>query len=685
MEAGCLPTTPSRSTGSFLPLETSTPVVVTPEPASTSQLSVQEASDVTIDSSMEDFNEKESVERFVSMTCGCKYGPKGSPCSSSLTKATIHKCRADNLELSRDELDLVILAQIRASRSMPDSHPTLRKSHHTKTTNRSMTEYYIHGLQICRKTMFLHCLSHKRLENLIQHFDQIGLSTRTHGNMKRLPKNTLSFEDTNRLTTFVTNYARAHGLPLPGRLPGHRDKVVALPSDLTKVFVYGKYKAACDENGWLTAGRSKFYEVWQDLLPHISVSTPSTDLCFTCQQNTMSLQKSVCLPEEEKVSLLESAQKHLLQAKTEREYYNNQVEAAQTARKSPNPRIAHYSYDFAQQIHYPYDAQQTGPEYFKTARKCGLFGVCNDGKQQLVLYLIDEAVNPGKGADCVISLLHHHLDQYGQGEQCVYLHADNCVGQNKNNANIQYLLWRVLTGCEESIELSCMLVGHTKFSPDRHFGYFKKLFRHSSVSTLAEIATVVQRSTTAAQNVPQLIQDSAGTFLVNFSQWSAFLSQFFRPIPNITSYHNFKISSDQPDGTVILRSYSDSKEERINILKPGVALSSLKSQPDGTHIPGLDLTRQWYLYENIRMHCKSTLAADITCPKPSLPKPAKTSATKPPSKRPESTSAPASSEGSGASTNASDQSSLLGKRKRAPSTCSICHTPGHTKRTCPSK
>ena len=75
-------------------------------------------------------------------------------------------------------------------------------------------------------------------------------------------------------------------------------------------------------------------------------------------------------------------------------------------------------------------------------------------------------------------------------------------GQNKNNATIQYLLWRVLTGKQESIELSFMLVGHTKFSPDRHFGTFKKAFRVSSVSTLAEIATVVERTST---NTPQLI------------------------------------------------------------------------------------------------------------------------------------------------------------------------------------
>ena len=90
------------------------------------------------------------------------------------------------MELSRDELDLV-LAQIRAGCSV-NSQPTLRKSHHEKATNRLMTKYYIHGVLICRKAfMFLHCIGHKRLEHLIQHFHD-GVDTRQHGNSKRLPK-----------------------------------------------------------------------------------------------------------------------------------------------------------------------------------------------------------------------------------------------------------------------------------------------------------------------------------------------------------------------------------------------------------------------------------------------------------------------------------------------------------------
>ena len=210
-----------------------------------------------------------------------------------------------------------------------------------------------------------------------------------------------------------------------------------------------------------------------------------------CQKNNLAIQQSSCLSDEAKAERLATAQEHLSLAHKEREYYKSQVKVAVNALEScdeaDKPYISHYLYDFAQQIHFPFSAQQTGPEYFKTARKWGIFGVCNDGDNTQVTYLIDEAENPGKGADCVISLLHHYFQTHGAGEKCVYLHADNCVGQNKNNATIQYLMWLIITRWHESIQLSFMLVGHTKFSPDRFFGLFKKAFRRSTACTIYDI------------------------------------------------------------------------------------------------------------------------------------------------------------------------------------------------------
>ena len=176
----------------------------------------------------------------------------------------------------------------------------------------------------------------------------------------------------------------------------------------------------------------------EDVLPHISVSTPSTDLCFVCQNNNLAIQQSSSLSDEAKAERLATAQEYLSLAHKERQYYKSKVKVAVNAFESQDeadkPYISHCSYDFAQQVHFPFSTQLTGPEYFKTARKCGIFGVYNDGDNTQVTYLIDAAENPGYGADCVISLLHHYLEIHGAGEKC---HADNCVGPNKNNTTIQ--------------------------------------------------------------------------------------------------------------------------------------------------------------------------------------------------------------------------------------------------------
>ena len=65
----------------------------------------------------------------------------------------------------------------------------------------------------------------------------------------------------------------------------------------------------------------------------------------------------------------------------------------------------------------------------------------------------------GKGANTVVSMLHHFFEVHGLSEKDVHLHTDNCGGQNKNNIMVGYLLWRVLTG---NITLSFMIAGHTK-------------------------------------------------------------------------------------------------------------------------------------------------------------------------------------------------------------------------------
>ena len=62
------------------------------------------------------------------------------------------------------------------------------------------------------------------------------LAPRQHGNLCRLPSNTISFPHTQRVVEFRHTYAEGNALLLPGRIPGYKRKdVQLLPSSTTNV------------------------------------------------------------------------------------------------------------------------------------------------------------------------------------------------------------------------------------------------------------------------------------------------------------------------------------------------------------------------------------------------------------------------------------------------------------------
>ena len=515
-------------------------------------------------------------------------------------------------------------------------------------------------MTICKNSfLFLHAITLKHFKNLCHHFDSEGLVPRIHGNTKKIPHNALPLETTQHVLDFITNHAENHALPLPGRLPSHRDfQVMLLPTDTTKSNVYSECKKACDMESLQCCSKSHFMYLWRMQVPYIRIMKPYTDLCDTCQQMSHAVSLMSNLPDEEKASKVREFSEHLEHAKSERITYNEQCKQCHDLlpKDASDPvQIMHYSFDYAQQVHYPSSPQQPGSLYFKTARKCAVFGICCEPLSKQVTYVIDEACTTGKGADTVISYIHHYLESHSQGETELLLHADNCCGQNKNNALLQYLAWRTLTTRHRSIQISFMIPGHTKFAPDRFFGLFKKKFRTSYVQTMLDMAQVVRSSTDKALNLPQLIVDPVSQQqLVHVYKWSSFLTWYFKPIPHILSYQVFHISSCQP-GRVSLQKYSSSPKESVSILRDlDIPIGEL---PDEIPLNGLSIERQWYLYEQIREFCTTVEAADTTCPKPSLPKPNSSSSTE-------------------------VQTTEAETNKKQQRLCSVCRRPGHNKRSC---
>ncbi|HIE01945.1 MAG TPA: hypothetical protein EYP59_16950 [Thiotrichaceae bacterium] len=295
----------------------------------------------------------------------------------------------------------------------------------------------------------------------------------------------------------------------------------------------------------------------------------------------------------------------------------------------PNSRniMQHYSWDFAQQLHYPYEDQQVGPIYFKTPRKAQLFGICCEGIPRQINYLIDEAYFPGKDANTVISILDHFFTHHGLGEKYACLTADNCVGQNKNNTVLHYMMYRVLAGFHDNIELSFMIVGHTKAANDGYFGLILRGYRRSNIDTYEDLVQTILNSSVHSHNTCQPTCNyggSANSQQLIYRDWSSWLLTFFRKLPDMTSYRHFKIIKNKR-GIVLLKKTIDGDETEVQLLKRKVPFGKNRAfrLPSKIFPKGLSLERQWYLYEQIRMHIPDERDKDATCPKPNKPKPKK--------------------------------------------------------------
>ena len=317
--------------------------------------------------------------------------------------------------------------------------------------------YYYHGNRICMKTfLFLHCIKKKRFYSLVKYYRKNGLSLRIHGNKKRLPSSASPTEAVEQVVKFILNVVEDQALILPGRVPGFkRIDVKLLPSNVTKHGLWRTYADICVSAGEASVGCSKFCDLWNQLCPFVLIMRPATDLCWTCQKNNNRIHKTTNLPKNEKAEAVRAQEQHLRLALGERNFYQSRCqelkENVQNYIKDIDFSVgqqpcsfdgtAHYSYDYAQQLHFPTDPNQPGPIYFKTPRRCALFGVCCEGIPRQINFLIDESVQTLKGANSTISYVHNFFQRHGLGETKAQLHADNCSVQKKNSTfSSQYKL-----------------------------------------------------------------------------------------------------------------------------------------------------------------------------------------------------------------------------------------------------
>ena len=264
----------------------------------------------------------ENGKEFLKGGCKCSRGPKDSPCSSQFTEEEIVANLSNCHELSSRELDLVILANIQAV--------TCVEVVGQKRNRSPRCNFLFQSKPICHEMfLFMYGISDSRLRRLREHYENTGLSSRTHGNTRRLPKNTLPFSVVEDVKLFLANYAEEHAISLSGRIPGYKDEdIKLLASHETNMGVWRSFEVACEATRKQAVSYSKFVELWEQFYPNLVVAKPMTDLCLTCQQNSTKLLRAANLPDNEKSDCVREQQEHLNLALTERSVYKEACKEA---------------------------------------------------------------------------------------------------------------------------------------------------------------------------------------------------------------------------------------------------------------------------------------------------------------------------------------------------------------------
>ena len=120
---------------------------------------------------------------------------------------------------------------------------TSAKNHKVANRKETYTGFYFHGMPLCKKLFqFAFAVGLKKLKN-IKNWIRNGVQAAVHQNVTVIPNvRSLSWEQLMKGVTFISHFALAHALVLPGRLPTYRVNMdlMLLPSAMNKIYMFNK-------------------------------------------------------------------------------------------------------------------------------------------------------------------------------------------------------------------------------------------------------------------------------------------------------------------------------------------------------------------------------------------------------------------------------------------------------------
>ena len=169
--------------------------------------SLTDICDVSVTMRSIDTDEEELVKMFADHGCTCAFGPHKSPCCKQFSEDHYLAVRGALSEMTKDELDLMVMGQIMAHCSPSPSAPSPSTSPAEKIEVHTPMKFFHAGLRVCQQTfLFLHTIGIKRFKHIKASYLCNGPAARVHGNKGRKPKKTLSLQEVKDVVQYILNY-----------------------------------------------------------------------------------------------------------------------------------------------------------------------------------------------------------------------------------------------------------------------------------------------------------------------------------------------------------------------------------------------------------------------------------------------------------------------------------------------
>lgn len=255
------------------------------------------------------------------------------------------------------------------------------------------------------------------------------------------------------MKSFLISFASDHGLECPrGRGSQDESPIRILHSSFTRRKVCEQYKIKWSSlnNAVLEiSNRSDdtveplsynlFIRYWNSDFSLLRIAKSGSDFCVLCTVLKFQLAQ-YSTTDIRRQALKEKMDNHLKDAESEFRNYKTIMKDCSVEHQSVK---RHFVFDFAEKILLPKLLNQPGQLHFKTGLKLDINGVycSNTGKTNLFA-LVEGHWPSDKTANSVLSMLHYTISrpQNSLYSNCLYLHADNCTGQNKKQFVLFYLL-----------------------------------------------------------------------------------------------------------------------------------------------------------------------------------------------------------------------------------------------------